>query len=100
MPSPAKPSTAPVKTKVRQSSPKKLPNRIAAADAKANLLRMLASVNESGEYVITKRGKPVAKLVPYREKPLPDIYGCMKGTVEIIGDVMAPLPPEEWGDLY
>ncbi|WP_419806601.1 type II toxin-antitoxin system Phd/YefM family antitoxin [Terriglobus sp.] len=91
-PKPAKHGVVPVR--------KKLPTNIAAAAAKTNLLLMLASVHEAGEYVITKRGKPIAKLVPFDEKPLPDIYGCMKGTVEIVGDIMAPLPPEEWGDLY
>jgi len=52
--------------------------------------------------VITKRGKPVAKLVPV-EKEKDDIFGFMKGkgTVEIKGDIVSPiLTPEEWGDLY
>ena len=52
--------------------------------------------------VITKRGKPVAKLVPV-EKEKDDIFGFMKGkgTVEIKGDIIAPvLTPEEWGDLH
>ena len=79
---------------------KKLPTQIAAAQAKANLLQMIASVNEAGEYIITKRGKPVAKLIPFEVRPKKDIYGCMAGTVTILGDIMEPLPPEEWGSLY
>ncbi len=90
--------------KAHQSSmpkPKKiLPRQLAAAEAKTNLLAMIASVEDAGEYVITKRGQPVAKLIPFTTKPVKDIYGCMKGTAEITGDIMSPLPPEEWGSLY
>ena len=50
--------------------------------------------------VITKRGKPVAKLVPV-EQEKDDIFGFFKGKIEITGDVVAPaFTPEEWGDLY
>jgi len=52
--------------------------------------------------VITKRGKPVAKLVPV-EKEKDDIFGFFKdkGKIEIKGDIVSPaFTPEEWGDLY
>jgi len=50
--------------------------------------------------VITKRGKPVAKLVPV-EKEKDDIFGFYEGKIKITGDVVSPaLTPEEWGDLY
>ena len=52
--------------------------------------------------VITKRGKPVAKLVPV-EPEKDDIFGFMKGKgkIEINGDIVSPaFSPEEWGDLY
>ena len=52
--------------------------------------------------VITKRGKPVAKLVPV-EPEKDDIFGFMKGKgkIEIKGDIVSPaFRPEEWGDLY
>jgi prevent-host-death family protein len=50
--------------------------------------------------IITKRGKPVAKLVPV-EKEKDDIFGFMKGKGRILGDVVSPIiSPEEWGDLY
>jgi antitoxin (DNA-binding transcriptional repressor) of toxin-antitoxin stability system len=49
--------------------------------------------------LITKHGKPVAKLVPVSgEKD--DIYGFMAGKGKIVGDVVSPaLALEEWGDL-
>jgi len=50
--------------------------------------------------VITKRGKPVAKLVPVG-KQKDDIFGFLKGKVTVRGDIVGPiLTPEEWGDLY
>jgi prevent-host-death family protein len=50
--------------------------------------------------VITKRGKPVAKLVPV-EQEKHDIFSFFKGKVKITGDIVSPaFTPEEWGDLY
>ena len=43
------------------------------------------------EIVITKRGKPIAKLVPVEDNPLKPLFGSMKGTVETIGDVISPI---------
>jgi antitoxin (DNA-binding transcriptional repressor) of toxin-antitoxin stability system len=40
--------------------------------------------------VITKKGVPVAKLVPADEPPR-DVFGCMIGTAEIVGDIEAPV---------
>jgi prevent-host-death family protein len=49
--------------------------------------------------VITKRGKPVAKLVPVEIKS-DDLFGFLQGKVTIVGDVVSPaLTLEEWGDL-
>jgi len=40
--------------------------------------------------LITKRGKPVAKLVPAESEPA-DFFGCMKGSIRITGDILAPI---------
>ena len=83
------------------TSPKKqLPAQLAASQAKANLLQMIASLNETGEFVITKRGKPVARLIPFVSRAKPDMYGCMKkyGEVKIGGDMIGP-EPDEWDAL-
>src|SRR5438477_11720586 len=42
--------------------------------------------------LITKKGTPVAKLVP-PDEPKRDVFGCMAGTATIIGDVKSPLLP-------
>jgi prevent-host-death family protein len=76
---------------------------IPAGVFKARCLAIMDEVQAKRQaVVITKRGKPVAKLVPV-EQEKDDIFGFMKGkgTIEIKGDIISPaLTPEEWGDLY
>jgi prevent-host-death family protein len=56
--------------------------RVAAAEFKARCLSMMDRVRETGvEYVVTKHGRPVAKLVPYRESGKKPLFGSMKGTI-------------------
>jgi prevent-host-death family protein len=73
---------------------------IAAAEFKARCLKVMEEVRAKREPVmITKKGRPVAKLVPAGE-PAQDVFGCLTGTLEIVGDVEAPaLPPEAWNAL-
>jgi prevent-host-death family protein len=78
---------------------------IPAGDFKARCLAIMDEVQAKRQaVVITKRGKPVAKLVPVeKEKEKDDIFGFLKGKgrVEIKGDIVSPaFSPEEWGDLY
>jgi prevent-host-death family protein len=75
--------------------------KMAAGTFKVHCLTVMDQVQSKRESVlITKRGKPVAKLVPVgNEKD--DIFGFLKGKITILGDVVSPiLTPEEWGDLY
>ncbi len=69
--------------------------QIPAGEFKAKCLKLMDQVRESGqEIVITKRGKPVAKLVPLEPKERPPLFGCMKGTFEITGDIVSPIDVE------
>ena len=69
--------------------------QIAAGEFKAKCLKLMDNVqNQHVEYVITKRGKPMAKLVPVEEKP-PAVFGSLKGTVTIKGDIVASID-ETW----
>ena len=43
-------------------------NVIGAFDAKTHLGQILENVQKGDEVTITKRGKPVARIIPYREK--------------------------------
>jgi prevent-host-death family protein len=71
--------------------------RISAALFKAQCLSLMDQIEaQRGEVIITKRGKPVAKLVPIEEAPR-RIFGCMAGTAEILGDLIAPTTePDDW----
>jgi prevent-host-death family protein len=62
--------------------------KIAAGEFKAKCLRLLDEVQQNRrEIVITKRGRPVARLLPAEEKT-PRIFGRMKGTGVILGDIV------------
>jgi prevent-host-death family protein len=64
--------------------------RISATEFKTNCLRLMDEVAQRRiPVVITKRGKPVAKLVPISEEPI-DIFGRMAGTIRICGDIIGP----------
>jgi prevent-host-death family protein len=73
-----------------------------AGKFKVHCLAVMDEVQSKREAVIiTKRGKPVAKLVPVDKKEKDDIFGFFKGKIKVTGDIVAPaLTPEEWGDLY
>jgi prevent-host-death family protein len=74
--------------------------KMAAGAFKANCLAVMDEVQAKREtVVITKRGKPVAKLVPI-DTEKDDIYGFFVGKGSITGDVVSPaLTLEEWGNL-
>jgi prevent-host-death family protein len=68
-----------------------------AGQFKARCLRIMDQVQSSREPVtITKKGRPVAKLVP-ADTPPEDIFGCLKGEIVILGDVLSPaVPADDW----
>jgi prevent-host-death family protein len=74
--------------------------KMAAGSFKANCLRVMDEVQAKHEtVVITKHGKPVAKLVPV-EPQSDDIFGFLRGKVRVTGDVVSPaLSRREWGNL-
>jgi prevent-host-death family protein len=70
---------------------------MAAGKFKATCLGVLDEVQAKREPVlVTKNGKPVAKVVPLelseREDPLDAFYF---GKIEIVGDIMSPMYTEE-----
>jgi len=63
---------------------------IGAGDFKAKCLQLLDDVAEHREpLVITKRGKPVAKLVPM--PPDTQLFGALAGSVVYEADIIAPI---------
>ena len=47
------------------------------------------------EITITKRGVPVAKLVPVNSQEAPKGFGMLKGTAIEVGDLIEPID-EKW----
>jgi prevent-host-death family protein len=69
---------------------------VAAAEFKANCLRLMDEVaRQRRPIIITKRGKPVAKLVPAETKAI-DLFGRMAGTIKICGDIISPIEDAGW----
>jgi prevent-host-death family protein len=69
---------------------------IAAGQFKNQCLALMDEVQQTGEpLVVTKRGKPVVKLVPI----IPDddnFFDSMKGRVTVAGDIINTVPLEDW----
>ena len=56
--------------------------RYPAAEFKARCLKLMDRVRETGvEYVVTKHGTPVGKLVPFTEPGKASFFGSLKGSV-------------------
>ena len=69
---------------------------VAAADFKANCLRLMDEVAQQRRpIIITKRGKPVARLVPIEKKAI-DLFGRMAGSIKICGDIINPVEDAGW----
>lgn len=63
-------------------------------DAKAHFSRLVEAASEGEEIVITKAGRPVARLVPITHSSVERKFGALKGQVRIAEDFDAPLPDD------
>ena len=71
-----------------------MPRVIKASEFRAKCLALIDEVERTGEViVITKRGKPVAELVPHR-KSRPKLFGLLKDQLFITGDIISPIDVE------
>ncbi len=65
--------------------------KVAAAKFKSQCLALMDEVeHKRKEIVITKRGRPVAKLVPVDAAANP-LFGGMRGTGRVTGDIVSPV---------
>lgn len=72
---------------------------ISASEFKATCLRLMDEVARSGdEFVITKNGRPTARLVPCRSR-FRDWFGADRGSIEILGDIVSPVDAEWEAEL-
>ena len=71
---------------------------VAISEFKAKCLAILDQVQKTKRPVrITRRGKPVAEVVPPSPTSRKDIFGFMKGKMEIVGDIVSPATdPDDW----
>lgn len=63
-------------------------------EAKTQLSRLLAEVEQGKEVVIARSGKPVAKLIPFPKPSKTLVMGDLKGQIWISPDFDAPLPDD------
>ncbi|HEX6861670.1 MAG TPA: type II toxin-antitoxin system prevent-host-death family antitoxin [Thermoanaerobaculia bacterium] len=63
-------------------------------EAKMSLSRLVDRAANGEEIILSKAGKPMAKLVPFRRTTEPRRPGGWEGRVRISEDFDAPLPPE------
>lgn len=75
--------------------------RVPATEFKAKCLELMDRVYERREsYVITKRGKAVARLVPVERMTKEPLFGRLRGMVEEVKDITGPvLPADAWETL-
>ena len=70
-------------------------------EAKTHLSRLLVEVEAGGSVVITRRGRPVARLEPIQTR-LDRVPGSMKGLIAFDDSFFDPLPDDElelWGEI-
>lgn len=61
---------------------------------KATCLAVLDRVAKTKKrLIITKRGKPIAELIPYEAEMEP---APLKDTVAFMGDIISPVATEDW----
>ena len=74
--------------------------KLSATEFKSRCMAVMDSVQKTKEAVlITKRGRPVAKIVPAEEAPR-EFLGRLEGIVRVVGDIESPIEPlDAWNAL-
>lgn len=82
----------------RRSSPV-LRHRIPAGQFKATCLAVMDEVQRTGTAVtVTRYGTPLVRVIPAVDPAALPLFGRLKGTVRISGDIVAPIDVE-WSAL-
>ena len=71
---------------------------VAISEFKAKCLALVDQVNKTKTPLrVTRRGKPVADVVPIQPEKRASWIGSMEGKLEILGDIVGPVDdPEDW----
>lgn len=77
------------------SARRKAPEEVPATTFKDSCLQLIERVQQTREeIVVTRHGRPVAKLVAFDEDT-PRVFGHLAGSITIQGDIVGPLG-EAW----
>ena len=69
---------------------------VAISEFKAKCLSLLEQVQKTKKPIlVTRFGKPIAEVVPPSPHGSRDWIGSMKGTFEILGDIVSPANDEQ-----
>lgn len=67
------------------------PVTMKATEFKAKCLQLMDEVAAGGgEVIITKHGRPISRLVPYRTRPSM-LFGIDRGRIQVLGDIVGPV---------
>ena len=70
----------------------------AISEFEAHALAIVKGIAETGERVlVTKRGRPLVYVVPYRELERRPCPGRLAGTMAFEEDIVGPLGSDAWG---
>lgn len=69
--------------------------RVTIHEAKTHLSRLIEQVEKGGEVVISRRDKPVARLVPIETARPERKPGRMQGMMDVGDEIFDPLPEDE-----
>ncbi|GMU49804.1 MAG: hypothetical protein AMXMBFR31_20300 [Candidatus Desulfobacillus denitrificans] len=64
-------------------------------EAKTHLSELIAAAEAGEDVVIARANQPAVKLVAVGRKPGAAAFGCMRGAIRFVGDVVSPLG-EAW----
>ena len=71
--------------------------KMAISEFKAHALRVMTEVSKSQEaIIITKRGKPLVQVVPYRKSEMKSEPGKLADAFVFEKDIITPLGEELW----
>jgi prevent-host-death family protein len=77
-----------------------------AGEFKAKCLAVMAEVSATGQPVlVTKRGKPLARVLPLEDHPPKEapeaIFGCLRHMGKITGDIVSSeFSDDEWDRMF
>ena len=66
--------------------------KVSICEAKTSLSELVDRASRGDEVVITRQGRPVARLVPVAQRRSPRRLGALRGKIRVATDFDAPLP--------